>query len=79
MRAYSYTCGVIIGGAPVGEPAFVEHVLGELEVEIVSYIQTTVHQLRSSRHSAWACLYHSAQHRFDHMLRVLPPDAALPS
>ena len=49
-----------------------------MTAEIVSYIQTTVTQLRSSRHCAWACLYYSAQHRFDHVLRVQPPALVRP-
>ena len=44
--------GVIVGGVPIGEPAFVaEHMRREAD-EIVSYIQKTVTQLHDSPGSA---------------------------
>ena len=65
--------GVIVGGVPIGEPAFVaEHMRREAD-EIVSYIQKTVTQLHDSPHALWAALYYSAQHKFDYWLRHMPP------
>ena len=68
-----YHAGVIVGGVPIGEPAFVaEHMRREAD-EIVSYIQKTVTQLHDSPHALWAALYYSAQHKFDYWLRHMPP------
>ena len=34
--------GVMVGGVPLGEPAYVRHVLAELSAEIVSYVSSTM-------------------------------------
>ena len=65
--------GVIVGGVPMGTPAFVaEHMRREAS-DIVSYIQTTVTQLQHSPHALWAALYYSCSHKFDYWLRHMPP------
>ena len=64
--------GVIVGGVPMGTPAFVaEHMRREAS-DIVSYIQTTVTQLQHSPHALWAALYYSCSHKFDYWLRHMP-------
>ena len=44
----------MVGGVPIGEPAFVTEVMRALVAGDVSYIETTVTQLRDQPHAAWA-------------------------
>ena len=48
---------------PIGEPAFVTEVMRALVAGDVSYIETTVTQLRDQPHAAWAALFYSCAHR----------------
>lgn len=65
--------GVMVGGAPLGEDGYVELVLGGIMDEIVSYIDTTVIELRSYPHLLWSALFYCIQSRFDFWLRHVPP------
>ena len=58
---------------PIGEPAFVTEVMRALVAGDVSYIETTVTQLRDQPHAAWAALFYSCAPRFDYWLRHMPP------
>ena len=40
----------------------------------VSYIETTVTQLRDQPQTAWAALFYSCAPRFDYWLRHMPPN-----
>ena len=40
----------------------------------VSYIETTITQLRDQPHAAWAALFYSCAPRFDYWLRHMPPN-----
>ena len=66
--------GVMIGGVPVGEPAYVQEVMRRKADEIVSYIVHTVSSLRDHPHSAWAALQYCCASRLDHWLRHLRPE-----
>ena len=55
--------GVMIGGVPVGEPAYVQEVMRRKADEIVSYIDHTVSSLRDHPHSAWAALQYCCASR----------------
>jgi len=65
--------GIMVGGVPIGEPAFVTEVMRARVAGDVSYIETTVTQLRDQPHAAWAALFYSCAPRFDHWLRHMPP------
>ena len=65
--------GIMVGGVPIGEPAFVTEVMRALVAGDVSYIETTVTQLRDQPHAAWAALFYSCAPRFDYWLRHMPP------
>ena len=43
--------GIMVGGVPIGEPAFVTEVMRALVAGDVSYIETTVTQLRDQPHA----------------------------
>ena len=47
--------GIMVGGVPIGEPAFVTEVMRALVAGDVSYIETTVTQLRARRACAGLC------------------------
>ena len=66
--------GIMVGGVPIGEPAFVTEVMRALVAGDVSYIETTVTQLRDQPHAAWAALFYSCAPRFDYWLRHMPPN-----
>ena len=66
--------GIMVGGVPIGEPAFVTVVMRALVAGDVSYIETTVTQLRDQPHAAWAALFYSCAPRFDYWLRHMPPN-----
>eukprot|EP00966_Prymnesium_polylepis_P057518 1331875-Prymnesium_polylepis.1 len=67
----------MVGGVPMGTPQYVQAVLTAEVDEIVSYIQTTVTQLRPhDPHAVWASLYfeyYCCSSRFDFWLRHLHP------
>ena len=65
--------GIMVGGVPIGEPAFVTEVMRARVAGDVSYIETTVTQLRDQPHAAWAALFYSCAPRFDYWLRHMPP------
>jgi len=69
----------MVGGVPIGEPAFVLEVLRRKADEIVSYIDTTMSSLRDHPHSAWASVFYCCTSRFDHWLRHLPPYQTAPA
>ena len=71
--------GIIVGGVPVGSDEYVEAVLAAEVDHLVSYIDTTVSQLRGdSPHAVWAFLYYCCSSRFDYWLRHLPPTDTVP-
>lgn len=70
--------GVIVGGIPLGKPAYVHEVLRRSVGTICELISDTVTELRVSPHSLWTTLYYSLSHRFDHVLRHLPPSVTQP-
>ena len=50
----AFTHGVMIGGVPVGDDAYVLEVMRRKADEIVSYIDDTMTELRDHPHAAWA-------------------------
>ena len=73
----AYGSGVMVGGVPVGDAAYVDEAVRVLGEGIESYIDTTVTQLQLHPHHLAASLYHAAQHRFMYWLRHLPPQHTL--
>lgn len=69
--------GVMVGGVPIGEPAFVTAVMRAKTAEIVSYIQKTISELRDKPHAAWVALFYSCAPRLDHWLRHMPPSETM--
>ena len=69
----AYGGGVMVGGMPVGDAAYVDEAVRVLGEGIESYIDTTVTQLQLHPYHLAASLYHAAQHRFMYWLRHLPP------
>ena len=66
--------GVMVGGVPVGEAAFVTEVIRHEGEAVVSYIEKTLLELRGSDHyGLWACLQYCCQSKFDYMLQHVPP------
>ena len=66
--------GVMVGGVPVGEEAFVTEVIRQEGEAVVSYIEKTLLELRGSDHyGLWACLQYCCQSKFDYMLQHVPP------
>ena len=65
--------GVLVGGVPIGEPAFVEATMLEIAGGIVSYIDKTVTELRDSPFEAWSVIENCCQSRFDYQLRHVCP------
>ena len=53
---------------------FVTEVMRALVAGDVSYIETTVTQLRDQPQTAWAALFYSCAPRFDYWLRHMPPN-----
>ena len=65
--------GVMVGGVPIGETAYVLEALRVEAAEIVSYIETTVSELRDHPHYLWFILYYCGQSRLDYWLRHVQP------
>jgi hypothetical protein len=69
----SVVYGIVIGGVPVGQTLYVEDAMRQIADGIVSYIYTTITQLRDHPHAAWAALVYCCQSRLDYWLRHVPP------
>ena len=72
--------GIIVGGVPpLGSDDYVEATLRAEVDHLVSYIDTTVSELRGdSPHAVWSFLYYCCSSRFDYWLRHLPPEDTQP-
>ena len=65
--------GLMVGGVPIGDNAFVYDALLTKAYDVVNYVDTTAARLRDHPHALWASLYYCCQSRFDHWLRHCPP------
>ena len=74
--------GIIVGGVPpLGSDDYVEATLRAEVDDLVSYIDTTVSELRGdSPHAVWSFLYmyYCCSSRFYYWLRHLPPEDTQP-
>ena len=67
----------MVGGVPIGDAYYVHESLRSTAAGVVSYIETTVTQLRDSPHALWSALYYCCASRFDYWLRLVPPSFTL--
>ena len=70
--------GIIVGGVPIGDDAFVIAVLEDVVDQFDLQADRVEDILASSPHSQWAALYHSLASRFDYWLRHVPPTLTRP-
>ena len=69
--------GVVVGGIPVGDAAYVKAVVNEMADQNVSYITNTVTKLQTDRHGSFALNHHCCQSKFDYVLQHVPPEHTL--
>ena len=73
------TYGIMVGGIPLGDEAFIRAVLHEKVDAIVVTAGKAIEALSSSPHSLWSVLYYSLSTQFDFWLRHVPPAFTRPA
>ena len=70
--------GVMVGGVPVGDRVYEQQQLHVVVTRIESYSQHISDQLRDASHDAWALHHYCVAPDFDHWLRHVYPQVAVP-
>ena len=73
-----WAAGIIVGGLPIGEIAYVHDWMRVKVKEVLELIAKTVDELHSSPHALWSCIYYSLQRTFEYVLRHLTPEVTQP-
>ena len=75
VPARPFTCGITVGGIPLGNADFIQTTLDQKAADFESYVTSTISQLQSaSSFGLWSCLYSAISTRLDYWLQHLPPD-----